>query len=71
MVPVPQHKKLGGGGSDGGIKYLLLGLGHQSKLAHVLEGSPCGNGGIWCELGLTTCVLCVFIIRKGLCASAL
>lgn len=42
-----KQKKLGCGGSAGGMKYLLLRLGHQSKIALVLEDSQCGNGCIW------------------------
>lgn len=47
MAPVPPKKRLECGGGDDRMKYLLLALGHKSKLALVLEDCHCGNGGIW------------------------
>lgn len=71
MALTPLQQKLRCGGADGGIKHFSLGFSHKSKLGLFLEDSECGNGGIWLKLDLTAHVLCVFIIRRGFCASGL
>lgn len=47
MAPAPRQTKLACRGSEGGMHYWLLGSGHRSKLAFILEGSRRGNGGSW------------------------